>query len=70
MGAGWLKNQPWNVKSLEQETHRRIHSRFKGKERFNPAQQYWYGSPEWAKAGKGSVAGHMALGRSRREDED
>jgi hypothetical protein len=46
----WLKNHPLNINELKETTHRRIHTRYKGKPRFGPVQRTWVGIPSWAKA--------------------
>lgn len=52
-----VKNQPWNIKGMPSpEVHWRIEHRVGDKPRFNAAQQYWYGTPAYAKAGKVAVA--------------
>lgn len=56
----WIKNQPWNIKALSQETHARLRSGRNGKPRFNPAQRYWHGTPAWSKVATGAAVGHPA----------
>lgn len=56
-----VKNQPWNIKPMSTpENHWRIEHRVGDKPRFNPAQRYWYGTPDWVKAGKASLVGRGA----------
>jgi hypothetical protein len=56
----WLKNHPWNIKPLDELVHRRIHGRNRqlGLPKYTPAQRYWFGTPDWSKAGAASVVGH------------
>ena len=56
----WLKNQPWNIMSLDKVTHGRLRHRMGESPRFNPAQRYLYGTPAWSKAATVSVVGHPA----------
>jgi hypothetical protein len=51
-----VKNQPWNIKGLDAETHGRIHGRYKGKPQYNPVQGAVIGTPGWAKVVAGSDA--------------
>jgi hypothetical protein len=50
-----IKNQPWNITQLPRETHRRIHTKFKGQPRFPQAERITNGSPLWGKAILGLV---------------
>ena len=55
----WIKNQPWNIKPMpSSEIHGRIHGRYLGKPRFNPAEQYWRATPAWSKAATVAAVGH------------
>jgi hypothetical protein len=56
-----IKNQPWNIKALDKETHGRIHGPYKGKPQFNALQRYWYGTSHGSKAAQFSAAGHPAV---------
>ncbi len=67
--APGAKNQPWNIKVLDPETHGRLEGRYKGKPRYNAAQFIWYGSPDWAKAAVVSTAGRAAPRPMERRDD-
>jgi hypothetical protein len=56
-----IKNRRWNIKPLEKETHRRIHTSFAGKPRFNAAERVWHGAPERVKTGAAVGAGQVGL---------
>ena len=53
-----IKNASWNLKALEQETHRRIHGVFNELPGFNPVKRTWIGTPDHIKAGAAAVTGH------------
>ena len=55
-----IKNASWNLKVLEQETHRRIHGAFKGLPRFNPIKRTWVGTPDHVKKVTGIVMANAA----------
>ena len=65
----WLKNQPWNIKPLDRVTHGRVHHSWKGLPRFNPAQRYWYGTPNWSKVGTAAAVGHPAAAADAQWDQ-
>jgi hypothetical protein len=55
----WIKNHPLNIKPMpDAVTHWRIDHRVGGLPRFNPAQRYWFGTPDWLKVATGAAAGH------------
>jgi hypothetical protein len=54
----WLKNQAWNIKSLDSVTHARLRNKIGDLPRFGPLDRLRYGTPAWAKAVAGSAAGH------------
>lgn len=59
----WLKNQPPFIKPTKDAVqHGRIHGPYTVDgvrlPRYNAAQRLWYGTPQWAKAGYTSSAGH------------
>lgn len=68
--AGWgkavpdaIKNHPLNINGMPSaEVHGRVHGRYKGKPRYNPAQRYWYGTPDWSKVATGAAVGHPVAG--------
>jgi hypothetical protein len=55
---GSIKHRSWNIKSLEEETHRRIHSAFNGLPRFSPFDRYWHGTYSSMKTVPAAVLGH------------
>jgi hypothetical protein len=55
-----IKNASWNLKALEQETHRRIHTAFNGKPRFNPIERTWHGTSGPMKRAAAVVVAHGA----------
>jgi RHS repeat-associated protein len=52
-----IKNHPWNLKPIPRPIHKRIHGRDlqRGLPRYNAIQRWWYGTPDWAKAGEVSI---------------
>lgn len=60
-----IKNRRWNIKPLEKETHRRIHTSFGGKPRFNAAERVWHGSPTGLKSGAAVVTEHAGVSLAR-----
>jgi hypothetical protein len=54
----WIKNQAWNIKSLDRVTHARLRNRIGDLPKFGPFDQLHYGTPTWAKIGAGSATGH------------
>lgn len=56
----WIKNQPWNIKSMDPITHWRLEHRVGALPRFGPAERIWRGTPAWSKAAAGSVVGRSA----------
>jgi hypothetical protein len=50
-----IKNQPYNITFLPKETHRRIHTRFKGEPRFDFADRVTNGAPPWGRAAMGML---------------
>lgn len=68
-----IKNQPWNITPMPSaEIHGRIHGRYKGKARFNPAERIWHGTPGWSKRAAGSATAHvtsMAKAGMERDDD-
>lgn len=67
-----IKNQPWNITPMPSaEVHGRIHGRYKGKPRFNPAERIWYGTPRWSKVAAGGGGAHgMSSAKSAAERND
>lgn len=64
-----IRNHPLNIKPMQSpETHWRIEHRVGTKPRFNPAQRYWYGTPDWAKVGTGTAVGHPAAAARAGQD--
>ena len=64
----WLKNQPWNIKALEEGSHDLAHYG-------NPLQKLWYGTPDWLKRFGFSYGGRgaervekMIVNQPHRED--
>ena len=55
----WFAQRNWNLNPMLREIHKRMHSADNqlGKDMFNFAQRWWYGTPVWAKAAQGSIAG-------------
>lgn len=70
----WLLNHPANLKPLDPQVHKRIHSRdlINGLERFDPFERLWFGTPTWAKvdAAQGLVSNLTKLGRAYRGPDD
>lgn len=66
-----IRNHPLNIKPMPSaQTHWRIEHRVGAKPRFNPAQRYWHGTPDWAKVGTGAAVGHpAAAARAGRDGE-
>jgi RHS repeat-associated protein len=61
-----IKNQPWNLNPMpDWSTHANIHGY--GPDPYNAVGKWWYGTPNWAKIGEGSLAGKAA--NSLRDDE-
>ena len=62
-GSSW-RNHPLNLKPVSRYHHKRIHGRLGMESRYDPIRRWWYGVPDWAKIGQGSigagVAGDMA----------
>jgi hypothetical protein len=54
----WIKNQAWNIKSLDRVTHARLRNRIGDLPKFGPLDRLRYGTPTWAKVGAGSAVGH------------
>ena len=54
----WIKNQAWNIKSLDRVTHARLRNRIGDLPKFGPLDQLRYGTPTWAKVGADSTGGH------------
>jgi RHS repeat-associated protein len=60
-----IKNQPWNLNPMpDWATHANIHGY--GPDPYNAVGRWWYGTPDWAKIGEGSLAGKAA--NSLRDD--
>lgn len=59
--ADWRNHYAF-LKSMPQETHRRIHGSWNGKPRFDPIRRVWYGTTDWMKAAPTYGAGHIAVG--------
>jgi hypothetical protein len=66
----WLKNQPWNIMSLDKVTHGRLRHRMGDLPRFNPAQRYLRGTSAWSKAAAASAAGHPVAAGQAQSDTD
>jgi len=65
----WIKNHPLNIKGMSDPvTHWRIDHRVGDLPRFNPAQRYWYGTPDWAKAAAVGAVGHPVGAVKARSD--
>ncbi|MDO3524781.1 RHS repeat domain-containing protein [Ralstonia pseudosolanacearum] len=47
-------NHPWNLNPIERSVHQQIHNEF------NALERWWHGTPNWAKAAEGSLAGGVA----------
>jgi hypothetical protein len=56
-----IKNRRFNIKPLDKETHRRIHTRFGGKPRFNPAERVWHGTQTRVKTGVAIGTVHVGV---------
>jgi hypothetical protein len=54
----FIKNQPWNIKSLNAEIHKLVHG--KKVPGMNELEKFWYGTPDWFKGAILSVPGHPA----------
>lgn len=52
----WAKNQMWNLIPLDAPIHTSVHGW--GVNAFGPINKFWYGTPNWFKAGTFSTAGH------------
>ena len=52
----WLKNQPWNLMSIDGDLHIAIHHSM------NIPQRLWYGTPTWFKAVVSNLGGTIANG--------
>lgn len=64
-----IRNHPLNIKPMPSaQTHWRIEHRVGTKPRFNSAQRYWYGTPDWAKVGTGAAVGHPAAAARAGQD--
>lgn len=63
-----LKNQPWNIKGLPGDTHKRLRGRdrINGLPKFNAVERYVHGTPTWWKVQNGVWAGHGANGAQER----
>ena len=59
-----LKNQPWNIKVLPGDTHKRMHTRDlkNGKPKFSATERYVHGTPTWWKVQNGVWAAGAANG--------
>lgn len=44
-----IKNHPWNLKSIPESAHKRIHGNHPVLPKYDPVSAWWHGSPEWAK---------------------
>lgn len=70
-----VKNHPLNIKPMPtvarvrdtgrgvdylSSMHGRLDNQYMGLQRFNPAQRYWYGTPDWWKAANAKMIGHPA----------
>lgn len=58
-GPTW-RNHPANLNPVPREIHQRIHGNHPTLDQFGPLGRWWYGTPEWAKAAQGSLAGGLA----------
>jgi len=58
-GPTW-RNHPANLNPVPRETHQRIHGNHPTLDQFGPLGRWWHGTPEWAKAAQGSLAGGLA----------
>lgn len=56
--TAWLFNQPWNLMPMDRGLHTWLHRHS------NWAERVWYGTPGWAKALAGDLAGRLGLGAS------
>lgn len=70
----WFKNQLWNLKPLEGAVeHGRIHGPYTVDgvrlPQFGPVERFVRGTPDWAKAGQVSAAGHGGTMAGRRTDD-
>ena len=66
----WIKNQPWNIKSLDRVTHARLRNKIGGLSKFGALDRLRYGTPAWAKAGAGSAAGHSVSAIEASSEDD
>jgi hypothetical protein len=64
---GFIRHSDLNLTPLSREMHARIHGSFKDLPRYNRLQQYWVGTPEWAKVAKASALGHVETAREVRD---
>ncbi len=58
----YLINHPLNLNPMPKGNHRRMTGKWEGQEKYNFAQQWWYGTPSWYKQGQaaGGAAGGTA----------
>ncbi|MBL8771539.1 MAG: hypothetical protein JNK30_09175 [Phenylobacterium sp.] len=54
------KNNPALLKTLPQETHRRLHGAWNGKPRFNPIMRAWHGTTDWQKTFPTAIGSYAA----------
>lgn len=54
------KNNPALLKTLPQETHRRIHGRWNGKPQFDPIRQAWHRTTDWQKSAPAAIGSYAA----------
>lgn len=52
----WLKNQPWNIMSVDKAVHMDIHYAM------NQAEVFWNGTPTWFKAGIADIGAKISNG--------
>lgn len=54
------KNSPALLKTLPQETHRRLHGAWNGKPQFNPIMRAWHGTTDWQKSVPAAIGSYAA----------
>ncbi|WHP66635.1 RHS repeat-associated core domain-containing protein [Vibrio harveyi] len=59
-----IKNHPWNLKSIPESVHKRIHGNHPVLPKYDPVSAWWHGTPEWAKAAQVSAGAGLTKGLS------
>lgn len=65
----WIKNQAWNIKSLDRVTHARLRNKIGDLPKFGLFDRLRYGTPAWTKASAGSAAGHSVSAAGANSDD-